>query len=254
MNWAGPEWSWAAISLALAAAFLIGLAKGGLVGIGTLATPLLALAVGPVKAAGVLLPVLIAQDAISVWAYRRDWDKGMVAYMLPGALLGIATGWAAARVLPVPAVMGILGFVSILFGGWRIWSSKHPNTDVGPVMPGWLAPLFGYFCGLTSQIAHSGAPPFQIWATHRRLKPTTFAGTSAILFASVNLAKVPAYYSLGQFSRDNLFVALALLPIATIGAFIAITAIRRIASERFYMFANIMLILLGVMLVSEALG
>ena len=50
------------------------LSKGGVAGLGMLATPLLALVVPPLEAAAILLPILIVQDAISVWTYHRAWS------------------------------------------------------------------------------------------------------------------------------------------------------------------------------------
>src|SRR3546814_15591040 len=58
---------------------------------------------------------------------------------------------------------------------------------------------FGFATGLTSQIAHAGGPPFQMWVTPRRLPHLVFIGTSSVLFALINWMKVPAYLALGAF-------------------------------------------------------
>ena len=58
-------------ALAIPAVILLGLSKGGFVGMGALSLPILALAVSPVRAAAILLPVLIVQDVVGVWAFRR---------------------------------------------------------------------------------------------------------------------------------------------------------------------------------------
>jgi len=58
--------------LALPAVTLLGLGKGGFAGVGMIATPLLALAVPPLQAAAIVLPILLVQDIISVWVYRRE--------------------------------------------------------------------------------------------------------------------------------------------------------------------------------------
>ena len=60
--------------LALASA-LVGLAKGGLAMVGMLAVPILSLAMSPVQAAGVLLPVFVVSDVFGLIAYRRHWDR-----------------------------------------------------------------------------------------------------------------------------------------------------------------------------------
>jgi len=56
---------------------LLGLGKGGFAGLGMVATPMLALAVPPLQGAAIILPLLIIQDVISVWTYRRTWSFGI---------------------------------------------------------------------------------------------------------------------------------------------------------------------------------
>src|SRR5499426_581083 len=76
--------------LAVPAVTLLGLGKGGFAGVGMIAAPLLALALPPLQAAAILLPILIVQDAISVWVYRRDWDAWNLKVLLIGSIFGVA--------------------------------------------------------------------------------------------------------------------------------------------------------------------
>ena len=75
--------------LALPAVTVLGLGKGGFAGIGMAAAPLLSLYIPPLQAAAILLPILLCQDVISVWTYRRDWDAWNVKVMTVGALAGL---------------------------------------------------------------------------------------------------------------------------------------------------------------------
>src|SRR5665647_1480188 len=61
-------------ALAIPAVVALGLSKGGFVGVGQIGTPLLALVMPPLEAAAILLPIMLAQDAVSVWAFRKDWS------------------------------------------------------------------------------------------------------------------------------------------------------------------------------------
>ena len=70
--------------LAVPAVIILGLAKGGFAGVGTASTPLLALYLPPLEAAALMLPLLLMQDAISVWWYRHDWDAWNLRVLLPG--------------------------------------------------------------------------------------------------------------------------------------------------------------------------
>ena len=66
-----------------------------------IATPLLALVLPPLQAAAILLPILIVQDVISVWVYRRDWDAWNLKVMLPARVFGdrrrLGAGGASVR-------------------------------------------------------------------------------------------------------------------------------------------------------------
>jgi uncharacterized membrane protein YfcA len=77
------------IAACIAVTFL-GLAKGGFAGVGLVATPLLSLVVPPVQAIAIVLPILLVQDVISVWAYRRHWDAWNLKVLIPGGLIGVA--------------------------------------------------------------------------------------------------------------------------------------------------------------------
>ncbi len=74
--------------------------------------------------------------------------------------------------------------------------------------------MCGIASGFTSQVAHAGQPPFQVWVLPRKLPRDVLVGTTAIFFAAVNWIKVPAYWALGQFSHENLVTAGLLMPVA----------------------------------------
>ena len=65
--------------LAIPAIVALGLGKGGFAGVGMISTPLLALIMPPLQAAAILLPILLCQDAISVWVYRRRLERAGIS-------------------------------------------------------------------------------------------------------------------------------------------------------------------------------
>ena len=89
-------------AVAIPAVILIGLSKGGLAGISALALPLLALQISPLRGAVIMLPILMIQDVVSVWAYWRKWDWANLKIMLPGALAGIAAGYLSPPMFRTP--------------------------------------------------------------------------------------------------------------------------------------------------------
>jgi hypothetical protein len=245
---------WHFYALAIPAVILLGLSKGGFAGMGALSLPLLAFAIDPVRAAAITLPILIAQDVVGVWAFRRTVDWRLLAWMLPGSMLGIALGyWFAASVAP-GAVMAAVGGISILFGGYRLWAAAHATPRDTARWPDGVGTLFGIASGFTSQIAHAGQPPFQLWVLPRNLPRDMLVGTTAIFFAATNWIKVPAYYALGQFTRANLLTSAALLPLALVTTVAGVWLVRRVDAARFYTAIYVLMILVGGALIWEAIA
>jgi len=238
--------------LAAPAVILLGLSKGGLAGVGSLALPLLALVIDPVQAAAILLPILIAQDIVGVWSFRRHLDWYVLGWTLPGATLGILIGYLFAARVSATGVMALVGAISIAFGAYRLWLGRRATPTTRGSAPGWVGALAGAASGFTSQIAHAGAPPFQLWVLPRRLPRDMLVGTWAVYFAALNWIKVPAFAALGQFSATNVLTAAALLPLAILSTFAGVWLVRRIDGERFYTIIYWLMILVGLILIGEA--
>jgi uncharacterized membrane protein YfcA len=237
-------WFYAA---AIPAVILLGLAKGGFSGLGVLAVPLMTLVVSPVQAASITLPILIAQDVVSVWVFRHKWDGRSLALLIPSAAIGILLGYLLAAQVSSSAVELAVGLVSIIFSVQRLWVERQALLVIPPTRP-WFGVVCGTAAGFTSQIAHAGGPPFQIYMLPKRLERDAYIGTSAIFFAVVNWIKVPAYAALGQFTRPNLTTAAVLLPLAVVATIAGAVLVRRVSGERFQTVMYVLLILVGLKL------
>jgi uncharacterized membrane protein YfcA len=240
---------------AIPAVLLVGLGKGGFIGVGALGTPLFAIGIDdPVRAAAILLPILIAQDVVGVAAFRKSWDGHVLAAMLPGAVFGIGLGYLLAAQISSAAVMAAMGAISILFGAYRLWIERGGRIAASSASSAWVGSLFGIVTGFTSQIAHAGGPPFQMWVMPRKLPRDVLVGTTAIFFAVVNWVKVPAYVALGQFTTDNAMATALLLPFALLASLAGVKLVRSVPGERFYRIVYALMILAGLKLLLNGLG
>lgn len=231
---------------AVAAVTFLGLAKGGFSGVGLVATPLLALVMPPVQAAAILLPILIAQDAISVWIYRRTWDRRNVAVMLPGAVVGIGAAWALAAHVSDAQVRLAVGIIALAFVLNR-WFGRAPTGASGPTTLGGV--IWGGVAAFTSTLAHAGGPPFQIHVLPQMLDKFVFVGTSTMFFAAVNALKVAPYLALGQLSAANLATSLALMPLAVATNFLGVWLVRRTPTELFYKITYVLVFVIAAELI-----
>lgn len=241
-------WGW---TLAIVAAFAVGLAKGGLSMVGVIAVPLMALVMSPVQAAGILLPVYVASDIGGLVAFRRDFDRRVLATLLPGAVAGIGLGWATAHLVEERHVALIVGIIGLAFA---LNALLRPRAAAQARPPRLGAGTFwGLVSGYTSFVSHSGAPPYQLYAQPLRMEPLTFAGTTTIFFAICNAVKLVPYALLGQLSAHNLRVAAVLMVPGVAGVACGLWLIRRMSAGFFYGFITWALALVSARLIWSAL-
>jgi uncharacterized membrane protein YfcA len=242
---------WSFYAVAAPAVVLLGLSKSGLSGLGALAVPMLALSISPLQAAAITLPIMVVQDWVGVYAFRREVSGRNLAILLPAALIGVALAFLlAARVSEdiVKLAIGVIsiGFVVITLVRDRWLAAKPKRAEVAPGL------FWGALSGFASFVSHAGGPPFLVYAMPQRLSTPVFAGTSVMFFALVNLMKLPPYFWLGQFSRANLLVSLSLLPLAVVSTLAGVWVIRRVAAEKFYGAVLVVTFGLGLKLVYDA--
>src|ERR1700712_2631737 len=77
----------------------LGISKGGFLGRGVMALPLMSLFVPPLQAAAIILPTAIAQDFLTLWVYRREWSAWNIKIMLPSMFAGMICAWLVAASL-----------------------------------------------------------------------------------------------------------------------------------------------------------
>ena len=233
-------WSWPVIddpffyAVAVPAVLLLGVSKSGFgAGFGSLAVPLMALAIPVPQAAAVLMPLLFVMDVMGLAAFRHDFDRKLLRFMLPFAMLGIVLGTVLFKLLDARVVAGIVGGSTLLFLAQRL--IFPPQAD-SPQPPRWVGALLLTTSGFTSFIAHAGGPPVNAYAIPLKLKPVVFTGTMAFLFFFVNLAKWLPYAWLGLLNMGNLATSVVLLPLAPLGVWVGVKIARRISPQLFYRF------------------
>lgn len=240
----GPAFYW----IAVPAVLLTGLSKGGFGGgLAMLGTPMLALAISPVQAAAIMLPVLILMDIVGLWNYRGSANWQILRDMLPAAMAGIFIGWWTASMVSDNLIRILVGVVAVLF------AINQALRDLRKLSAGnrnrLAASFWGAIAGFTSFISHAGGPPFQAYTLPLKLEKLIFAGTGVVFFAIVNAVKVVPYFALGQFDAANLATSLSLMPLAIIGVLVGIWSVKKVSQTFFYNFTYVAMILIGFKLI-----
>ena len=234
-------------AVTIPAVLLLGVSKSGFgAGFGSLAVPMMALAVTVPQAAAILMPVLLLMDVLGMAAFRKDFDMELLKFILPFGVLGIVIGALLFKVLDAHTVAAMVGVFTLLFLAQRLLFPPKPNSLLPPK---WLGAVLTTTSGFTSFVAHAGGPPINAYVIPLKLSPIKFTATMAFFFFVVNLCKWIPYAWLGLLDMRNMATSLVLLPLAPIGVWVGVRMARRISQVLFYRFLYLGMLLTGLKLV-----
>jgi uncharacterized membrane protein YfcA len=241
---------WQFYAAAIPAVLLLGLSKSGFgAGFGSLAVPIMALAVTVPQAAAILMPILFVMDLMGLAAYRGKWDLKLLRFLIPFGLAGTVIGTLSFRLLDARLVAGIVGVFTLVFLAQRL---LFPPRADSPPPPKWLGGVLTVTSGFTSFVAHAGGPPVTAYVLPLRLPPVAFAATMTVFFFVINLSKWVPYGWLGLLDLRNMATSLALMPFAPIGVIAGVRLAHRIEPRLFYRLLYAGMLLTGLKLVWDA--
>lgn len=228
---------------AVPAILIFGIAKGGFGNaIGVVAVPLMALAVSPLQAAAILLPILCVMDVFAIRKFWLQWDVTNIVIMLPAGCVGVLVGSLTFSYLNEGHVRLLIGLLALIFA-LNFWLKSAGSIQKEPdFIKGTFWSVIG---GFTSFGIHSGGPPVNIYLLPQKLHPKVFMGTCAMFFWITNYVKLIPYFILGQLDSQNLQTSLVLLPLAPIGVGFGYYLHTRVSTKKFYNIFNFFLIITG---------
>ncbi len=239
-------WQWV---LGALAAFLIGLTKTGISGLGIFAVVIFASVLPARESVGIVLVILVAGDIVAVSMYRHEAHWGHLLPLFPWAFAGVIVGALATGRLPDQLVRPLIGAIVVLLSLLQVFRSSRPQPLSEQPMPAWVSPVAGLLAGFTTMVANAAGPLMVVYLLAMRLPKLVFVGTAAWFFLVLNLFKLPFSYGLGQISADTLGVSLRLAPFAIIGALLGRRLIRGIDQRAFELIALVLSLLAGLRLI-----
>lgn len=236
--------------IAIIGVILTGISKSGFAGgIGVIAVPLLSLVISPIKAAAIMLPLLLVMDFFSVKAW---WGKQLGSYLkllIPPSLLGIFVGYLLFDVMNEEMLKLQLGLLSLLFSVWGLTK----GLDKLAFRSNFAGRIFGGIAGFTSFVAHAGGPPLNVYLIPQKLPREQFLATAVIFYATINVVKLIPYAALDQLNIGNLTTALVLVPFAWIGVRLGLVIQKHLSDALFYKVILWMLLIIGLKLVFDSI-
>lgn len=244
------------ITLALISVGVIfaGISKGGFgSGAAFAATPLIALAIEPQLALGIMLPLLMLMDVAGLRPYWKQWHLPSTRVLILGGLPGVALGAAFYQVANADVLRILIGLVSILFVIYQL-SRSRGWLKIAPRPFSNAAGLFtGVVGGFTSFISHAGGPPVAMFLLSQQIGKTTYQATTVIVFWAINIMKFVPYTFLGIFTAETLWVNVWMAPLAVLGVWIGVRAHHMVPERLYFAITYVLLTCTGSKLIWDAL-
>jgi uncharacterized membrane protein YfcA len=234
--------SWGIFCLAV---FIVGFSKTGLPGVAIVAVPLVAMVFPPKTSVGLVLPIYMMADVLSVWNYRHFakwrycfpylffvglgvWSASFVAGAVDDRTFGVIIGWTVA----------ILVLLSIGTDFLQKWKATLSRKTLSPEAPAEAPPLamsvfFGLAAGLVSALANAASPIMAIYMITTRLEKFHILGTTAICSFFMNWIKVPLFLSLNMLSVETLKLDIAVIPIIVLGGLAGVVFAKKLPQKAF---------------------
>ena len=252
-----PTLSPVAWGFVIFAAFLIGVAKTGLPGIGIVSIAIFTLLLPAKTAVGSVLLLLIGADIVAICTYRREAEWAYLGKLFPFAAFGVVLGtvtmkWLATVSGADKSLKQLIGGILIALVGFQLarqlQSANVKDAETAPV-PLVFSAATGILAGFTTMVANAAGPIMVLYFLAMRLPKVAFVGTTAWFFFAVNVFKVPFGVYLGTVSAGGLLFALALFPAALLGGLSGRFILKYINQQWFEWIAIGLTLIAGIRLV-----
>jgi uncharacterized membrane protein YfcA len=236
--------------LAIPAVLILSMSKTGLgSGFGSLATPLLGMAIAVPQAAAIMLPVLLVCDLMGQSRLYPHINWRLFKFILPFGLIGTLIGYLLMRRVAPNTVAGIVGALTLLFLAQRLAFRASKDKP----LPRPIGAVLTATTGFTSFVAHAGGPPISFYIIPMQLAPLVYTATMGAFFFVINLSKWVPYAALGLFEWKNFFTSIVLMPLVPFGVWAGMSFASRVRQDTFYNIMYCGMFVAGVKLLYDGL-
>ena len=237
-----PHFTPAQWLLAVLAAFCIGFSKSGFAGSGLITIVIMAQLFGPLESTGILLPMLLCGDVLSVIVFHQHARWKHISQMLLPTAIGIVIAfflvWWLTKMLPANATRSfgpVIGWIVLAMVALQAFRKLRPALFENVPHARWFAYSMGVWSGITTMLANAAGPVMSLYFLAIALPKYELVGTSAWFFLMVNSFKVPFSVLLGLIHGSSLLLNALLVPAIALGIFAGQGLIRRIPQQLFEM-------------------
>ena len=224
---------WDAWTLALIAAFCIGVSKAGFSGTSLIAIAIFSHLYGARQQAGFALPLLIVADLIVYPAFRKYGSWKDVWRLLPAALVGVGVGWWLLGNISDELAKKIIGLIILAMLALQLLRAWKPGVLEKMAEHHAFGNGAGTAAGVTTMLANAAGPVFQLYLLSKRVPKMELIGIGARFFLLINILKIPLNQNLGFISMRTLLENLMLVPAVVLGIFLGKHLLKKVPQKAF---------------------
>lgn len=240
--------------IAMPAAFLAGVAKGGFGGgPAFVATAILALVIPPAMALGIMLPLLMVADLATLKPFWKKWDVKAAQALILGGIPGVLLGTLLYKATDADVLRILIGAISLLFVMFQIARNLGLLASSNRPFSWTIGLIAGVVSGFTSFVSHAGGPPAAMYLLSKGLNKTTFQATTVLAFWAINAMKAIPYAFLGVFTWETFKADLILTPAILLGCAVGVYAHRMMPERPFFLLMYVLLVSSGTKLIYDGL-
>jgi hypothetical protein len=212
---------------------LIGMSKAGITGLISVIIVIAANIFGGKNSSGIVLPLLLTANTISIIHYRNDFRFSDLFRILPWALAGLALGIVFGKAVSNETFTLIIGIA--LLGSVPILIMKEVRGSEKLILNNPIITAFiGIVAGFTSMVGNAAGPIMGIYLLSMQLKKNSYIVTTAWFFFIMSLIKVPIHIFIWETINLNVLLMDAIIiPSVFLGTFLGFKVIK-IFPEKIY--------------------
>lgn len=234
--------------LFLLSAFFIGMAKGGVKGLGMIAIPLMAGVFGGKSSTGIILGILLVADFLALPYFNKHTEWRYIRALMPGTLTGLVSGMFLGNYLDDQLFQQLIAGIILFSLALMLFWERKP-VDVGLLNHPLVVGIFGFLCGFTSMIGNAAGAILSVYMLAQRVPKNSFIGTQAGFFVVTNVLKIPVHlWYWKTIGAATLTMGLYSIPVVALGVFSGIILIRYIPEKTFRYFILTITFLMAIRL------
>ncbi len=218
--------------LAIFGSFLLGLAKGGIKGLGAIISIIVALVFGSKASTGIVMPLLMVGDTFAVIYYHRHARWSYLWKLMPWVVIGVIIGvWYGKDLREDQFKIG-MAIIILVSAGFMLFTERKRAIRIPDNL--FFASIMGSLAGFTTMVGNLAGPFSDLYFLAIRLPKEIFIGTAAWLFFMTNIVKLPFHIWIWKtINMQSIYTDLILLPSLMLGLMSGIWLVKVINQKQF---------------------